>query len=72
MDEGDELVGCPNPLCRNGIVDTGGFTPWDTPINIGCPRCLGRGVVTRRDYEEELSSVARAKRLADEEKKPVL
>jgi hypothetical protein len=72
MDPGDELIGCPNGLCRNGIVDTGGVTPWDTPINAVCSRCQGRGVVTRRDYEEELRSMARAERLAAEEVKSVL
>lgn len=22
-----------------GVIDSGGFTPWDTGINIPCPRC---------------------------------
>lgn len=28
------------PMCRGtGLVDSGGFTQWDTPINIPCPDC---------------------------------
>lgn len=32
-------VQCPNSACENGVVDTGGFTPWDTPIFDKCNIC---------------------------------
>ena len=66
-----ELIACPNS-CANGAVDTGGMTPWGQPISGVCPRCGGRGVIARRDYEEELASIARSRRQANEDKKSVL
>ena len=31
--------GCP-PTCENGMIDSGGFSPWGEPILEPCPACL--------------------------------
>ena len=31
--------GCP-PTCENGMIDSGGFSPWGEPIFEPCPACL--------------------------------
>lgn len=31
------------PYCENGGVDTGAFTPWDSPIRVTCLDCHGTG-----------------------------
>ena len=31
--------GCP-PTCKNGMIDSGGFSPWGEPILEPCPACL--------------------------------
>jgi hypothetical protein len=31
------------PQCENGMVDSGGETPWGYPISIRCPACNGTG-----------------------------
>lgn len=31
---------CPNPNCIEGIIDTGGFTPWGSPIFVSCDYCI--------------------------------
>jgi hypothetical protein len=36
---------CPNPQCFDGVVDTGGFTPWGAPIDGQCSICAGTGFV---------------------------
>lgn len=46
-----ELIRCPNPLCENGVVDTGGMTPWGQPISDKCGWCEGRGEITKEQYE---------------------
>lgn len=32
----------------SGAQDSGGFTPWDEPINIGCGKCGGEGVLPNK------------------------
>ncbi len=43
-----EAIVCP---CCNGkgVVDSGGSTPWDEPIDIPCSCCLGRRMVTEQE-----------------------
>jgi len=48
------LLGAEPCGCENGSVDSGGFTPWDEPINIACPICNGTGT---RNIADGLSMV---------------
>lgn len=34
-----EFVKCQNPNCLDGIVDTGGMTPWGSPFFVACESC---------------------------------
>ena len=33
-----------------GGVDSGGFTPWDAPIDIMCGKCKGEGIVNDKNW----------------------
>lgn len=33
--------------CENGLVDSGGVTPWGSSIDVSCPDCKGTGVLPR-------------------------
>lgn len=67
-----ECIQCPNPGCENGIVDTGGMTPWGAGISIKCTCCDGSGTITRKHYEEMLAEEDRLKGLVGDATKPVL
>lgn len=40
----------PCPQCEDGSVDSGGFEPWGSPIEIACPFCKGSGKVIAAFY----------------------
>src|ERR1700722_6474829 len=35
----------------DGSVDSGGFQPWGSPIDVGCPTCKGEGVIPIDEQE---------------------
>lgn len=49
-----ELVRCPNPHCENGVVDTGGSTPWGAWISDQCGICHGEGTISKEQDEAML------------------
>ena len=41
------------PFCNGEcVVDSGGTTPWDTPINIPCTCCEGKGKCTKQTLRD--------------------